>query len=136
MTTPITIDSLSRIDADGAGGQLLDVVGDFAGEFGKAYQIHIGPAGDYTDTACFSGIIGSPRILYPMNDVRLRGYLPPLTEGVYNVYVRRVDMTRATLLSGVMSVRPPMFYTSVFDLRMSLPPYYKTGPRNIEMVAS
>ena len=133
MPLPITIYSISRSTADAEGGQILDIRGDFVGEFGKEYQIHVGPAGDYTDPACYSGQSGHPRVLYPLNDTKLRGYLPPMPAGgPYSIFIRRVDMTRTVLVAAVMTVMPAMHYTGVFGLRGSLPPNYHTGPRNME----
>jgi hypothetical protein len=133
MTT-IAITSVSRTVCDSAGGQLLEIVGDFLNEFGKEYQIHIGSNGDYTDLACFSGIPGRPRILYPTSNTKLRGYIPPLiVGGPYHIYVRRVDMTRDVLISSALTASKPMFFSSVFALRTLLPLYYATGPRNIEL---
>jgi hypothetical protein len=133
MPTPITIYSISRDTADADGGQLLEIQGDFAGEFGKEYQIHVGPIGSYTDPACYSGQPGHPRVLYPLNERKLRGYLPPLpVGGPYDLFVRRVDMTRTVLVASVITVMPAMHYSGVFGLRIVLPTYYRTGPRSME----
>jgi len=133
MPTPITIYSISRSTADADGGQRLEIVGDFVDEFGVTYQIHVGPAGDYTDPACYSGKPGFKQIIVPLNSTKLRGYLPPMTPGgPYNVFVRRVDMTRTALIAAAITVMPKMYYSGVFGLRAILPPYYRTGPRNME----
>ena len=135
MPTPITIYSVSRTVADGDGGQLLEIQGDFIGEFSKEYQIHIGPNGNYTDPACYSGKPGNPQILYPLNDSKLRGYTPPmLAGGPYSIYVRRVDMVRDIVLPSAIIVLPPMHYSGVFSLRSIFPIYYFMGPRNLENV--
>ena len=135
MPATITIVGISRVTADSDGGQFFEVLGDFAGEFGKEYQIHVGLAGDYTDPACYSGQPGMPRILTPINDKKLRGYLPPLPAGgPYNVYVRRVDMTRTALIPTAITVMPKMYYTGVFSVRGVLPPIYHTGPRNMDLL--
>jgi len=135
MPAPITIYSVSRTTADGDGGQLLEIQGDFADEFGKEYQIHIGPVGDYTDPACYSGQIGYPRVVFPLNARKLRGYLPPMVAGgPYKIFVRRVDMTRTALILNAITVMPKMHYSGVFGLRGVLPQHYLTGPRNMELL--
>lgn len=135
MPDPITITALSRYMADANGGQMLVIEGDFIPDFGKGLHVHVGPAGDATDPKCLSGIAGQGTVLYPANATKLRCFLPVMPAGgPYNVFVRRVDMTRTTLLLAAMTVLPKMYHSAVFDLRTVLPPYYKTGPRNMDLL--
>jgi len=135
MPSPITIYSIARSVADGDGGQILDVLADFANEFGKAYRIHIGPNGDATDPACYSGHPGYPQTLFVLNTSKLRGYLPPMPAGgPYHIFVRRLDMSRTALITSAIQVMPKMYYSGVFGLRGILPTQYRTGPRNLELL--
>jgi len=135
MPDPITLYTLSRDHADADGGQVLIIQGAFALDIGKAMYVHIGPAGDYTDPLCVSGIAGQGQLLYPMSARKLRCFFPMLTlGGPYNVFVRRVDMTRTGLMAAAITVLPQMYYSSVFDMRTVLPPFYRTGPRNMDLL--
>jgi hypothetical protein len=42
------------------------------------------------------------------------------------------DTFEAHLLSAVLEVAAQQFYTTVYAVRQVLPPYYDTGPRNVE----
>jgi hypothetical protein len=137
MPDPITIYTLSRNHADADGGQVLMIEGDFSLDLGKPMFVHIGPAGDTTDPKCVSGVAGQATLLYPVSTRKLRCFFPMLTPGGhYNVYVRREDMTRATLIPAVVTVLPRMYYSSVFDIRTVLPPDYRTGPRNMDALGA
>ena len=135
MPDPITIYQISRDHADANGGQQLLIDGVFAVDFGKAMSVHVGPAGDYTDPLCVAGVAGQATTVYPLSARKLRCYLPPLTPGgPYKLYVRRVDMTRAIVIPDAITVLPAMYYSGVFDIRTVLPPFYRTGPRNMDLL--
>jgi len=132
---PITITSISLDTIDADGGTQLTIVGDFSGEFGKAYQMHIGLNGNYTDTPCQSGIPGQGITLYPLSATKLRCYTPKLDPGgPYAVYIRRVDNTRTQLMPAAMTVLKQMYYSSVFSLRGLAPPIFLVGPRNMDLL--
>lgn len=135
MPDPITLYTLSRDHVDADGGQMLIIQGEFGPDTGKALNVHVGLAGDYTDPQCVSGVAGQGTTIYPATSKKLRCFFPMLESGgPYNVYVRRVDMTRAGLMAAVITVLPKMYYSAVFDLRTVLPPFYKTGPRNMDLL--
>lgn len=135
MPETITITGISRSKADAAGGQLLVIEGDFAVDFGKPMHVHVGPAGDATDPLCLAGVAGRGTTIYTLNATKLRCYLPMLrTGGPFKVYIRRADMSRTAVVLDAITVLLPMHYSSTFDLRGTLPPSYRTGPRNIELV--
>jgi len=135
MPDPIYISGISRDHADADGGQMLVIEGNFAVDISKAMNVHIGLAGDSTDPKCVSGVAGHGTTLYPINAKKLRCFFPMLEPGgPYDVYVRRVDMTRTALLAAVITVLPRMYYSSVFDLRTVLPPFYRTGPRSMDLL--
>jgi hypothetical protein len=114
---------------------MLLITGDFAADIGQAMNVHVGLAGDFTDPQCVSGIAGQARTLYPITAQKLRCFFPMLTPGgPYNVFVRRVDMTRTGLVAAAITVLPRMYYSSVFDIRTVLPPSYRTGPRNMDLL--
>ena len=135
MTDPITIYSLSDSAVDNAGGRLLHIYGDFANQFGFVYNVHVGPTGTVADPKAYSGKAGSKTDIMYWNDVELRCYLPRLDAGtIVNVLIRRLDGAREQLIPNVLTVLPQQYFSSVFDLRAVLPPYYALGPRNLDNV--
>jgi hypothetical protein len=135
MTAPITIYALSRDHVDADGGQTLIIEGEFALDAGMPMRVHVGATGTVADPLCVSGVAGQGVTLYPVSPRRLRCFFPVLTPGgPYDVYVRRTDMSRAILLADVITVLPRMYYSSVFGIRTVLPPFYKTGARNMDLL--
>lgn len=133
MPDPITITALSDDAVDNAGGRLLRIFGDFIGQSGYPYNVHIGPLGTTSDPKAFSGKVASRHTLYIWNDGELRCYLPRLDAGtLVSVLVRRVDGVREQLIPNILQVLPQQYYNSVFDIRSILPPNYLVGPRNLE----
>jgi len=133
MPDPITIYSLSDSVVDNAGGRLLRVYGDFSGQSGLAYNIHVGPLGTVADPKVQSGKAGFTTDLYIWNTGELRGYLPRLNAGTsVALLVRRKDGVREQLIPNALQVVPQSYYGSVFDIRGILPVYYWVGPRNLE----
>jgi hypothetical protein len=131
---PITIYSLSDEAVDNAGGRLFRIFGDFANQFGYVYNVHFGPTGTVADSRGFTGKPGKRHDIIYWNDIELRCYLPRLDVGVINVLIRRTDGGREQLIPNALQVYPQQYYSSVFDLRAILPPYYLLGPRNLENV--
>jgi hypothetical protein len=133
MPDSITIDTITPTDVDASGGMLLRILGDFVGQVGAEYAIHVGATGTTADPKCHSGLAGQSTRLVPLSAGELRGYLPSLTPGAtLSVLVRRADGTREQLEASVLTVTPRGYYGSVFDLRTVLPTYYFVGPRNLE----
>ena len=135
MADPITIYSLSDSAVDNAGGRLFRILGDFAGQFGFEYAVHVGPLGTTADPKAYSGKAGQNTKLTIWNEGELRCYLPRLESGgKVSVLVRRADGAREQLLVDVLDVVPRQYFSGVFELRGVLPPYYLTGPRSLENV--
>lgn len=133
MPDPITIYSLSRVAVDDAGGMLLRIIGDFADQFGVAYNIHIGTTGTTADAKGYAGISGRITTLYVWNATEIRCYMPLLEKGTtVSVLIRAVDGSREQLIPDALEVLPQQYYGSVFELRALLPPQYLLGPRNME----
>lgn len=133
MPDPITIYSLSDLAVDNAGGRLFRIFGDFADQFGFVYNVHIGPTGTTADPKAYSGKAGQKTDILYWNDTELRCYLPRLDSGtLLNVLVRRTDGGREQLIPNTLQVLARQYYSSVYDLRAVLPPFYRMGPRNLE----
>ena len=131
----ITFYGLSVDVVDNDGGKLLVIQADFTGEFGKAYNCHIGPTGTVADPKCLSGISGQGFNLYSITTRQMEVYLPRLpVGGPYDLLLRRVDNSNSGVLPAAITVLPAQYYSSVFDLRGLFPPYYRVGPRNLDLV--
>lgn len=134
-TPPPSVLSLSTVDPQDVseeGGQLIKVLGDYSGELGNAFRVHVGPNADATDPECLSGKPGDPTDVFPLSATELRCYTPNLDQGLQQVYVRRADDSRSGVLGNALTVHPRSFETSVFDLRRVLPPRWVKGPVIIE----
>lgn len=114
------------------GGYQIDIEGDFSNVLGQDIEVFIGPNGDEQDTLCYSGIPGSPTTVTALSPSLLRAYSPRLDLGLQSIFVRTVDESAAGLLENSITVFKRGFETSVFDMRRVLPPWYRTGPRQIE----
>lgn len=129
---------LISIDIDKAiarGGTKIEVTGDFEADLGRAMYFYVGPNGDDTDTRCLSGTAGNSFEIFPLNSTKLVFYLPVLAVGgPYHVFGERVDGTDDDLLSGVLTIVKSYFNSFTFTMRSVLPPFYKTGPRNMDML--
>lgn len=132
---PITLYSFSRDHADADGGQQLIILGDFTEDIGKPMVVHVGPAGDITDPRCLSGVAGRGRVIYSLGVNKLQCFFPTLPPGgPYDIYIHREDMARAGTFVAAVTVLPKRYYSSVFDIRTALPPFYRTGPRSMDLL--
>lgn len=136
MAVLLTSISPEKVLADG--GAKFSVFGDFTGMLGTGYRVHIGPNGDSTDPACYSGVVGQGTTIYPVSVQELRCYLPVLepTDGSpYDVFVVQVlDALENGVLAGALEVLPAQYYSRVFNLRSVFPPFYRMGPRNMSLL--
>lgn len=133
MPDPITILGLSDDWADEAGGRLLTISGDFLGQAGLPYEVHVGPLGTVADPKAQSGIPGQGSILYPQGESSLECYLPRQTAvGMVSVLIRRVDGTREQLVPLCLEIMPRQFNLYTYRLLSLLPPYYAVGARSLE----
>lgn len=132
------ISSVSLAVACAEGGTLFSVYGYFTGKLGTGFHVYVGQNGDDTDELCYSGVAGQGNIILPFTDSELRCYLPtlPITTGSgHHVFVEWIpDTGESDLLSDVLEVLPPQYYTKVFDFRRVSPRYYAVGPRNMEVL--
>ena len=118
-----------------ARGTDVMVYGDFSEHIGKEFRVYVGPSGDDSDAMCLSGKPGAPYAIFPITAERMRFYLPEIeVGGPYNIFVRRKDETEEALLATAIEIVEAPYYSSVFSLRTVLPPYYKTGPRSMELL--
>lgn len=127
---PVT--AVDPVDYGDDGGYLVRVLGDFTGELGNAFKVHIGLNADATDPECVSGIPGQGTDIFPLNATEMRCYTPRLDVGLQHVFVRRKDNTRSGILANALEIFPRGFETSVYDMRRVMPPFYFVGPRTIE----
>jgi len=129
---------LTSIDIDktiARGGTRIEVTGVFTEDLGRAMYFYVGPNGNDTDTRCLSGIAGNSFEIFPLNETTLVLYLPPLAVGgPYHIFGERVDGTSDDLLSGVITIVESYYNSFIFTMRSVLPPFYKTGPRNMSML--
>ena len=125
----ITVTSITPDRVGSDGGQLLTLVGTFVD--GERYRIFIGK--DATGYPCYSGVPGQGNDLYSGAGVRLRCFVPAIPpRGPYQLYLRSLDSLDEILVSVGLHVFPQDFKTKIFDFRRVLPPYWRTGPRNME----
>jgi len=124
--------NLTRIPENG--GHEIQVQGTFT--LANPYQVYMGRNATEADSLCYSAKPGQAAVIYPWSLTILRCYSPRLPPGV-DVYVTVKDLETSDVLS--LSATPiacdyQQFYSTVFGLRKPFPPFYKTGPRNIEQV--
>ena len=131
MAVSITSISLSEVPLDG--GYLLELTGTF--ELATLHEVHVGPAGDVTDPICYSGKPGQANQAFPLSTTKLRVYTPELALGDdQDVFIKQVSSALTDSLADVLNVVKQDHQTRVFDLRRILPPNYRLGPRNMEVL--
>lgn len=118
------------------GGDLIIIRGNFTGLIGTRWEVFIGPNGDDTDTPALSGIEGDGFIVTLRQANEMRCFAPALDPGVYSIYIRREDSSRAGSLSTILYVVPPQWGTQRFHYRRLLPPTYALGPRSVSLLPS
>ena len=130
MAFSLTAATPASIPEDG--GREIQIAGSFEKE--NPYKVHIGPNGAASDPACYSGKPGQGTIVYPWTSGILRCYMPVLTPGgPYTVTVVNQSTAEEHKLLLEVTITERQFWTSVYDLRRSLPLFYKTGPRKIDL---
>ena len=131
----LTINSISPQKVAADGGARVEVEGDFENLFDVPFRVHVGPTGDDSDPACYSGIVGQGTVVYPVSATKLVCYLPVLepTLGTpYHVFVIRTDTLDDGELLDSLEVLPRQYFSRVFELRSVFPRFYRMGPRNME----
>ena len=117
------------------GGTRIEVTGDFSDELGRAIYFYVGPNGNDTDSRCLSGTAGNIFEIFPLNETKLVLYTPSLAVGgPYHIFGEREDGVDDDLLSGVLTIVESYFNSFTFTIRSVLPPFYKTGPRNMDLL--
>jgi hypothetical protein len=131
----VTLTSVSPAVVEATGGRLLILTGSF--EVGVKHNVHIGPNGDETDEKAYSGIPGQGFNIYPLNATTIRVYTPELSAGgPHDIYVVQPDETDTPndILAGSITAAKPHYKSLVFAMRSLLPPNYRTGPRNMDVL--
>ena len=122
------------------GGHEIVVTGVF--EEGHRYRVHLGDLGTIGDPACYSGIPGQANLVYPRSSVAggildtLTVYSPRVNYNLvtpYDITVIDYDTSEVHALSEVITALRNQFFTTVFSTRSLQPPYYKVGPRSLEL---
>ena len=115
------------------GGHELQVLGAF--EVGKGYLVFVGDTGSANDYPCYSGKPDQGNIIYPWTSGILRCYTPLLPPGLtLKVTVKDATSPETHTLDDVLTVDYQFYHSTVFGIRKVLPPFYKTGPRDIELI--
>lgn len=130
----ITLTTASLTEVKGDGGYELIVEGSFT--IGNRHRIHIGQnLATTADPACYSGKPGQGTIIYPHQEDKLRGYTPELDDSAllddYDILVVDLDAPDSGALEEWLAVVPRDYDDRTFVLRQTLPPFYKTGARNM-----
>lgn len=122
------LESMTPGAVHGDGGYPLDLFGEFL--VGVPLTVHVGLVGSTNDPLCYSGIPGQGYTIYATSAQRIRAYTPQLIPGLYNVTVS--TGVQSATLSQAVRVHPPEVRLGTLALRQVLPPFWKTGPRNLE----
>ena len=130
----ITLTGISASVVGEDGGTQLILSGNFAGTFDKTYNIHIGPTTTVADPKAQSGVPGQGSLLYISTPTKIVLYTPQLpVGGPYDVLLRRTDGFDSGTLPAAITVLPRQYYGGVYEYRSVFPPYYRIGPRSIEL---
>lgn len=113
------------------GGTKLEIAGAFDAYLGQAFEVYMGPAGDDTDAAAYTGVPGRPNLFYPLNGEKIVAYTPLLPRGTNSIFVRHTASGQTGLLTDELEVYPKDFKTSVYDHRKAWAPIMDTGPRSV-----
>lgn len=115
------------------GGYELRVEGTF--ELGHRYEIEFLGTGISPNPKCYSGKPGQGNTVYPWTALILRAYTPVLPAGgPYTVKVTDLDTAETHSNATAPSYVYRDFKSTVFAMRKVLPPLWRTGPRDIDLV--
>jgi len=128
----ITLDELDVAEVPYDGGYAVIVWGVFSRL--SRYRVHVGPNGDDTDPVCLSGVSGRPHDIEPINEEKMRVFMPVLAMGTASVYVKELGTTEDGVLTDVLEVIEPVYRSTIFELRRVLPINYALGPRTMELL--
>lgn len=121
---------LSTDTVEDEGGALVEVYGSFA-QIPHSIVVKVG----LVEHPCYSGMSGEAYAPLPKNlGTTLRLVVPPLARGgPYDVIVR--DGVNEYTFTGALTVVARNWREQTFSLRKAFPPWYKTGPRNVDFLA-
>jgi hypothetical protein len=133
-----TISSVSPDTIASDGGHEITVTGAF--EAGHRYEVYMGDLGTIDDPICYSGKPGQAGIVYPKASTlggslnTLIVYSPRVNPDTtaYSIVVMDYDTMEAHLLTEVITAVPRHYFTSVYAMRRTWSPDFKTGPRIID----
>lgn len=125
----VSITSVTPNTLDAKGGTKLTIEGNFADVLGREFFADFkNVAGDQR---CLTGIPGRPTRILPLNDTTMVCYTPQLEPGLtYTFQIERTDASVLVVAATSFTVLPKQYDTLFFAYRASLPPTYRTGPRN------
>jgi hypothetical protein len=129
----LTVTAISPAAVPENGGFLVQISGTFV--LDHAHRVFIGEKNTILDHACLSAVPEQGITIYPYSTTLIKAYTPLLLPGgPYNVTVR--DMVTMELAHWVLAltVTYQQLYSTVFRLRQPFPPFYRTGPRQIDLV--
>lgn len=87
-----------------------------------------------TEHACYSGVSGQGYTVKALEAGVMQFVVPPLAiGGPYDIVVRSAGGGLLATIPGVLDVVARNWESKVFDLRRLLPPWYKTGPRRVDI---
>jgi hypothetical protein len=131
MTISITGVTPDTVPADG--GYLLKISGEFP--IGERLNVHIGTVGDATDPKAYSGKAGQGDVIFSATGDLVRCHTRLLDPGItYKLYVKSLDSVDEDTLDAALTAVVQDFKSSVFSMRKALPPWYRAGPRGIDLV--
>ena len=132
MAVSLTSVDLAKIPDNG--GYLLKLTGVF--EPGTTHRVYIGTTGSSTDPQAL-GFQGDGNLVQPFTATEMRIYTPLLElGGPLDIHVVQVDGGANDTLAAVLTSVKPDFKSRTFDMRRILPPFWKLGPRNMDLLAA
>lgn len=119
------------------GGYLIEIQGTTF-DPSHGFNVHIGPLGSASDPICYSGVPEQGNTIYPWTVAKLRVYTPLLDLAPvslkHDIYVIDTDTAENHTLAFEMEVTNRDFKSGTFAIRKVLPPHWRTGPRDIDLV--
>lgn len=113
------------------GGAELIITGTFP--VNTPLSVHIGPTGDGTDERAVSGKCGRMYTPVAASATRLKVFAPELpVGGPYKIFI--TDGVTDDVLLAALTVVKRSYRSSSFQLKRSLPPHWKLGPRGTDVL--
>lgn len=114
------------------GGHLLKLTGVF--DPGTTHRVYIGSTSSSSDPRAL-GRQGAGNLIQPFTATEMRIYTPLLElGGPWSITVIQVSTSILVQLPGVLTVVKPDYKSRTFDMRRVLPPFWKMGPRRMDLL--